>query len=71
MLLVIIIALNIFNSSGFLDIPNKANKKMNWLFNDIIINDTFINLSNSNEMVLSKNFDGSLFIDKTSIPEKK
>lgn len=56
---------------SFLDIPRKRNKKSLWLFDKIIINDTFIDLSNSNEMVLAKSFDGLLFIDKISIPEKK
>lgn len=56
---------------SFLDIPRNRNKKLSWLFDKIIINDTFIDLSNSNEMVLSKNFDGLLFIDEISTPEKE
>lgn len=56
---------------SFLDIPNKANDHLKWLFTDIIINDTFIDLSSSHKMTLSKNFDGLLFIDKISPPENK
>lgn len=56
---------------GFLDIPNKASDHLKWLFTDIIINDTFIDLSSSHKMTLSKNFDGLLFIDKISPPENK
>lgn len=56
---------------GFLDIPNKPNNNLHWLFDDIIINDTFIDLSSSNKMTLSKNFDGLIFIDKISVPENK
>ncbi len=55
---------------SFLDIPDKRNRNSNWLFNDIIINDTFIDLSNSNYMTLAKNFDGLIFIDEVSAPEK-
>lgn len=55
---------------GFLDIPKKASKNFNWLFKDIIINDTFIDLSGSNQMNLSKAFDGLIFIDSISPPKK-
>lgn len=55
---------------GFLNIPKKEKKGLDWLFENIIINDTFIDLSNSNKMVLSKSFDGLIFIDKISLPEK-
>ncbi|WP_299277206.1 erythromycin esterase family protein [uncultured Psychroserpens sp.] len=55
---------------GFLNIPKKANKNTNWLFNDIIINDTFIDLNGSNQMILSENFDGLIFIDEISPPKK-
>ncbi|WP_422104349.1 erythromycin esterase family protein [Winogradskyella sp.] len=56
---------------GFLNIPEKRNKNSTWLFEDIIINDTFIDLSGSNKMTLSRNFDGLIFIDKISPPEKR
>lgn len=55
---------------GFLNIPSKKDKNSDWLFNDIIINDTFINLSSSNKMILSNSFDGLIFIDTISPPEK-
>jgi len=51
---------------AFLNIPLKEKKGMEWLYNKIIVNDTFIDLSSSNEMVLSKNFDGLIFIDQIS-----
>jgi erythromycin esterase-like protein len=55
---------------AFLDIPDKEKKGLEWLFRKIIINDTFIDLSNSNELILSKSFDGLLFIDEISPSEK-
>ncbi|WP_104734574.1 erythromycin esterase family protein [Hanstruepera ponticola] len=58
------------NRVNFLDISSMGNEKSSWLFNEIIVNDTFIDLSNSNKLVLSKNFDGLLFIDEISVPEK-
>lgn len=57
------------NKVNFLDIPKIEDKKSSWLFNEILVNDTFIDLSNSNKLVLSKNFDGLLFIDEISAPE--
>ncbi len=54
----------------YLNIPRKRKKKSNWIFEKIIANDTFIDLSNSNQLVLSKHFDGLLFIDRTSPPDK-
>lgn len=55
---------------NFFPIPSKSNKRNFWAFEKIIVNDTFIDLSRSNEMDLSKHFDGLLFIDKISPPEK-
>ena len=55
---------------NFINIPIKPEIGGQWLFNKIIINDTFIDLSGSNEMTLSKHFDGLLLIDKISPPEK-
>ncbi|MEM6721233.1 MAG: erythromycin esterase family protein [Bacteroidota bacterium] len=56
---------------SFIDVPKKEEKGLEWIFNKIIVNDTFIDLSNSNEMILSKSFDGLLLIDKISPPEKQ
>ncbi|WAC02754.1 erythromycin esterase family protein [Lacinutrix neustonica] len=55
---------------NFLDIPKSKTKLNTWLFNDIIVNDTFINLSGDNEMILSKHFDGLLLLDTISVPNK-
>jgi len=55
---------------AFVNIPNKDKNGFEWLFNKVIVNDTFIDLSSSNEMILSKNFDGLILIDKIS-PAKK
>jgi erythromycin esterase-like protein len=41
-----------------------------WLDEPILINDTFIDLSNSNTMILRKSFDGLLLLDQVSVPEK-
>lgn len=41
-----------------------------WLDEPVIINDTFIDLSNSNSMILRKSFDGLLLLDQVSVPEK-
>ncbi len=46
------------------------NKKASWFSSKIIASDTLINLSSSNEMVLSKKFDGLLFIEKISVHDK-
>ena len=56
--------------SGFLAIPEKEDKRLDWLYRKIIVNDTFIDLNSSNEMELSKHFDGLIFIDKISPPVK-
>lgn len=55
---------------NFINMPKKQNSRNAWLFNKIIVNDTFIDLSRSNELILSKHFDGLLFIDQISPPEK-
>lgn len=55
---------------NFLHVPYRTEKEINWLFKKIVINDSFIDLSNSNELILSKHFDGLLLIDKITPPEK-
>lgn len=60
----IINALN--GTVNFIDISGRRKNGDDWLNNEIIINDTFINLSNDNKMILSKNFDGLLLFDKIS-----
>ena len=51
---------------NFLDIPEKFSKGSDWLVQEIIINDTFIDLENNNKMVLSKTFDGLILLKRVS-----
>lgn len=55
--------------ANFLDIPRMNYKGDDWLHRNITVNDTFVDLSGSNSMVLAKQFDGLLFIKKISVPE--
>lgn len=55
----------------FLDVPAKRNKFNTWLFKDIVVNDSFIDLDRSNTQTLSRGFDGLILIDKTSMPMKE
>ncbi|MGB0525186.1 MAG: erythromycin esterase family protein [Flammeovirgaceae bacterium] len=52
----------------FLSIPSKNKKSTAWLFQPIIVNDTFINLRKKNTMELAKKFDGLLFLQQVSMP---
>lgn len=61
---------NLTGFINFLDIPAQQNPDSQWLYNDIIANDTFIDLNNTNKMILAKHFDGLLFVQKVSLPEK-
>ena len=51
---------------NFLDIPDKFSNGSDWLVQEITINDTFIDLENSNKMVLSKTFDGLILLKRVS-----
>ena len=55
---------------NFIDIPEKPVTGDDWLRKSIIINDTFIDLSRSNSLVLMKNYDGLFLIDKITVPQK-
>lgn len=58
-----------FNSNvNFLAIPIKGSNGGEWLQNEIIVNDSFIDLSGSNSLILEKSFDGLLFIKNSSSP---
>ncbi len=57
-------------SVHFLPIPTKPETGGEWLDEDVIINDSFIDLNGSNQLVLSKHFDGLILIDRISPPEK-
>ena len=54
----------------FIHIPSETKKREEWMDRKTIVNDSFINLSRGNEIVLSKWFDGLLLIDTSSIPSK-
>jgi erythromycin esterase len=55
--------------SSYLNIP-KQQKGAEWLYQPITVNDTFIDLKNSNKMILSKPFDGLIFIKSITPPVK-
>lgn len=55
---------------SFVNIPDEVTEGDRWLFQDITVNDTFIDLSISNKLNLSRCFDGLLLLDKVSPPEK-
>jgi erythromycin esterase len=63
----IILALN--GHVNFIDIPKKENDASSFLFHEMLINDTFINLDGSKKLVPSRHFDGLLLIDKSTSPE--
>jgi erythromycin esterase-like protein len=60
---------NIKGAVNYVDIPKNKFRGREWLDNDIIVNDTFIDLNKSNRLILSKSFDGLLLIDKVSPPK--
>jgi erythromycin esterase len=47
-----------------------ANSHSKWLDNDIVVNDTFINLNKGNTLSLRKSFDGIVLIRKISPPDR-
>lgn len=49
---------------NFLHIPPTSAKGAEWLYQPLIVNDTFIDLSSSNTMILSKQFDGLILLDQ-------
>ena len=55
---------------SFIDVPCDTQIGSEWLFDDIIVNDTFIDLWGTNKMSLAKSFDGVILLDKVSPPEK-
>ena len=56
---------------NFLHIPKSRKKGNEWLYQPIVVNDTFIDLSSSHTMTLSKQFDGLILIDKISFAKKE
>lgn len=55
---------------NFISVPKAELPGIEWLYSDIIVNDTFIDLKNSNTLNLSKHFDGMLLLKKVSPPEE-
>ena len=55
---------------SFIEIKDKEYRGGEWLEEDIIVQDSFIDLHNSKTLVLSKQFDGILLIRKSSTPKK-
>lgn len=56
------------NDAVFLEIPKKPKTGTNWLFENITINNSFVNLDSDNKMILQKSFDGLILIQKVSPP---
>ena len=54
----------------FINIPQKQKKETHWIFNNIVTNDSFIDLNGSNKIIISKHFDGLLLFDSVSPPKK-
>lgn len=55
-------------SASFISVPNKFSEDNSWMNSALIVNDTFIDLSNGNKMDLSKTFDGLLLLKNVSVP---
>ena len=56
---------------GFLSLPSHSNLRNQWLFEPMIANDTFIDLSKGNRLTLTRWFDGVLLIDHVTPPQEK
>jgi erythromycin esterase len=52
----------------YLHIPGTKVTGAEWLHQYVVANDTFIDLANSNKIILAKSFDGLLFLKKVSPP---
>jgi erythromycin esterase len=55
---------------NFIDLSIQPARGVEWCSEEITVNDTFIDLSSSNKMVLSKTFDGLILLDLVSPPLK-
>lgn len=56
---------------AFLNITKNRQGLANWVQEPIVVNDTFVDLSNSNELILSKCFDGILLFETITPAEKQ
>ena len=59
---------NLKSNVNFLPIPENCSNGGEWLQNNIIVNDSFIDLSGSNSLVLEKSYDGLILIKESSLP---
>lgn len=48
--------------AGFMDLPLKQKPRNQWLWQPITVNDSFIDVNDSNQLILPKYFDGLLFL---------
>lgn len=56
--------------ASFIDISQQATPAIKWCYQSIITNDTFVDLSQSNTMVLAQHFDGLVLVKTVSPPLK-
>jgi len=52
--------------AGFIPLPTKARPGNQWLFNPFVVNDSFIDLNGTNQLILPKHFDGLLLLKHVS-----
>ncbi|MEL6810856.1 MAG: erythromycin esterase family protein [Bacteroidota bacterium] len=63
--------INILNGKvHFVVMPQKQKKENDWLFKEIVVNDSFIDLNSSNTLTLSNSFDGMILINAVTPPTK-
>jgi erythromycin esterase-like protein len=55
---------------SFMYVPKKLAKDNAWLNRELIVNDTFIDLANTNRMNLAKSFDGLVLLKNVSPPDR-
>ncbi len=53
---------------NYLRVPTEGSTSAPWMHEPLIVNDTFIDLSNSNELVPARHFDGLLLMRSVSLP---
>jgi len=56
--------------ASFIHVPKQKQAGDYWLHENIVVNDSFIDLKGTNKLVLSKLFDGLLLLQKVSPPQK-
>ncbi len=52
--------------AGFIHLPSKNRPGNQWLFNPMVVNDSFIDLNGTNQLILPKHFDGLLLLKHVS-----